>query len=149
MSYAGNWFGSGQIPDRAVQSGQVSRFGSIDPDEGGNTARHQIYAQYRLWPTPNSELTVLAYAGLYRFNLFSNFTLFLRDPDNGDEIEQVDRRIFYGGRFATGSCTSSGPWRSTRPSAATRAATTSTASSGTRCTAGSSRPCATTTCTRR
>ena len=100
MSYAGNWFGSGQIPDRAVQSGQVARFGSIDPDEGGNTARHQIYAQYRLWPTANSEMTVLAYAGLYRFNLFSNFTLFLRDPDNGDEIEQVDRRIFYGGRFA-------------------------------------------------
>jgi outer membrane receptor protein involved in Fe transport len=100
MSYSGNWFGSGQIPDRAVQSGQVARFGSIDPDEGGNTARHQIYAQYRLWPTANSEMTVLAYAGLYRFNLFSNFTLFLRDPDNGDEIEQVDRRIFYGGRFA-------------------------------------------------
>jgi outer membrane receptor protein involved in Fe transport len=100
MSYAGSWHGSGQIPDRAVQSGQVSRFGSIDPDEGGDTARHQIYAQARLWPTPNSELAVLLYAGLYRFNLFSNFTLFLRDPENGDEIEQVDRRIFYGGRLA-------------------------------------------------
>ncbi|HXU06121.1 MAG TPA: TonB-dependent receptor plug domain-containing protein, partial [Polyangia bacterium] len=100
MSYAGNWFGSGQIPARAVQSSQVTRFGSIDPDEGGNTARHQLFAQVRLSPTPNSQLDVLAYAGLYRFNLFSNFTLFLRDPDNGDEIEQVDRRVFYGGRFS-------------------------------------------------
>ena len=83
-----------------MQSGQVPRFGSIDPDEGGNTARHQVGLFYRLFPTPTSELVVLAYAGLYRFNLFSNFTLFLRDPDNGDEIEQVDDRIFYGGRFA-------------------------------------------------
>ena len=100
MSYAGNWFGSGQIPDRAVQSGQVARFGSIDPDEGGNTARHQVGLFYRLFPTSSSQLDVMAYAGLYRFNLFSNFTLFLRDPDNGDEIQQVDRRVFYGGRFA-------------------------------------------------
>jgi outer membrane receptor for monomeric catechols len=100
MSYAAKWFGSGQIPDRAVQSGQVARFGSIDPDEGGNTARHQVGLFYRLLPTSSSQLDVMAYAGLYRFNLFSNFTLYLRDPDNGDEIEQVDRRIFYGGRFA-------------------------------------------------
>src|SRR5262249_24462504 len=29
-----------------------------------------------------------------------NFTLYLRDPVNGDEIEQVDRRTFYGGRVS-------------------------------------------------
>ena len=100
MSYAGNWFGSGQIPDRAVQSAQVPRFGSIDPDEGGNTARHQAFALYRLWPTASSQLDALAYAGTYRFNLYSNFTLYLRDPINGDEIEQVDRRVFYGGKVS-------------------------------------------------
>jgi len=99
-SYAGSWFGSGQIPDRAVQSGQVSRFGTIDPDEGGDTARHQAFMLYRLWPNSSSQLDALAYAGTYRFNLFSNFTLYLRDPDNGDEIEQVDRRVFYGGKVA-------------------------------------------------
>lgn len=100
MSYAGNWHGSGQIPARAVDQGLISRFGSIDPDEGGNTARHQVAVQYRLHPTEQSELRVLAYAGTYRFNLFSNFTLYLRDPDNGDEIEQIDRRTFYGGKVS-------------------------------------------------
>ncbi len=100
MSYGGNWHGSGQIPARAVDQGIVSRYGSVDPDEGGNTARHQIYLQYRLRPTETSELKALAYVGTYRFNLFSNFTLYLRDPDNGDEIEQVDRRTFYGGRVS-------------------------------------------------
>ena len=100
MSYAGNWRGSGQIPTRAVTQGLISRFGSLDPDEGGNTARHQLFVSYRLRPTEFSEVRVLAYAGTYRFNLFSNFTLYLNDADNGDEIEQIDRRTFYGGRVS-------------------------------------------------
>jgi outer membrane receptor protein involved in Fe transport len=100
MSYAGNWYGSGQLPARAVEEGLVSRFGSIDPDEGGSTARHQIALAYKLHPTETSELRALLYAATYRFNLFSNFTLYLRDPDDGDEIEQIDRRVFYGGKLS-------------------------------------------------
>jgi TonB family protein len=100
MSYAGSWHGSGQIPARAVAEGLIGRFGSIDPDEGGSTARHQVALQYRLHPTDESELRVLAYLAAYRFDLFSDFTLFLRDPDAGDEIEQIDRRTFYGGKVS-------------------------------------------------
>lgn len=96
-SYAGNWYGSGQIPARAVEQGLVSRFGSIDPSEGGNTARHQLFMSYKLRPTENSELNAQAYLANYRFNLYSNFTLYLNDQDRGDEIEQTDRRTFYGG----------------------------------------------------
>jgi outer membrane receptor protein involved in Fe transport len=100
MSYAGDWHGSGQIPARAVDEGLITRWGSIDPDEGGNTARHQIALAYVLRPSETSELRAMAYLASYRFNLFSNFTLYLRDPDLGDEIEQVDRRTFYGGKLA-------------------------------------------------
>jgi TonB family protein len=99
-SYAGNWHGSGQIPARAVDNGLITRFGSIDSSEGGNTARHQLFVKYKLRPNEESELTALAFLGSYRFNLFSNFTLYLSDPDNGDEIEQVDRRTFYGASAA-------------------------------------------------
>jgi TonB family protein len=99
-SYASNWHGSGQIPARAVEQGWVTRFGSLDPSEGGNTARHQAFFGYRLRPSEHSELAAQAYVGTYRFNLFSNFTLYLADPDNGDEIEQVDRRTFYGGNVS-------------------------------------------------
>ncbi|HEU4582290.1 MAG TPA: TonB-dependent receptor plug domain-containing protein [Polyangiaceae bacterium] len=98
LSYGSNWYGSGQIPDRAVQEGSISRFGTIDPTEGGNTARHQLFAQLRSQPTENSQLQALAYLGTYRFNLFSNFTLYLNNPETGDEIQQVDRRTFFGGR---------------------------------------------------
>jgi TonB family protein len=100
MSYAGDWHGSGQIPARAVAEGLIDRFGSIDPDEGGSTARHQLALQYRLHPTETSELRALLYLAAYRFDLFSNFTLFLRDPDTGDEIEQIDRRTFYGAKLS-------------------------------------------------
>ncbi|HSO40285.1 MAG TPA: TonB family protein, partial [Labilithrix sp.] len=100
MSYGGAWHGSGQLPARAVERGTVSRFGSIDPDEGGYTSRHQLFVQYKVRPSESSELKALAYVGTYNFNLFSNFTLFARDPENGDEIEQVDRRTFYGGRVS-------------------------------------------------
>ena len=100
MSYGGAWHGSGQIPARAVERGAVSRFGSIDPDEGGYTSRHQLFVQYKVRPGESSELKALAYIGAYNFNLFSNFTLFARDPEKGDEIEQVDRRTFYGGRVS-------------------------------------------------
>jgi outer membrane receptor protein involved in Fe transport len=100
MSYGGAWHGSGQIPARAVEQGLVSRFGSIDPDEGGYTQRHQLALQYTLHPTDTSELKALAYVGRYTFNLFSNFTLYERDPENGDEIEQIDRRTFYGAKVS-------------------------------------------------
>jgi TonB family protein len=100
MSYAGNWHGSGQIPARAVATGLISRFGSIDPDEGGNTARHQIALAYTLRPTETSELRALAYAATYGFDLFSDFTFYLRNPDTGDEIEQTDRRVFYGAKLS-------------------------------------------------
>ena len=99
-SYASNWYGSGQIPSRAVDAGLINRFGSIDPTEGGNTARHQLFVTYKMRPTEKSEITALVYAGTYRFNLFSNFTLYLDDPNSGDEIEQIDRRVFYGGKVS-------------------------------------------------
>lgn len=100
MSYGGAWHGSGQIPARSVERGDISRFGSIAPDEGGYTSRHQAYVQYKLRPSENAEVKALAYVGVYKFNMFSNFTLALRDPDNGDEIEQVDRRTFYGAKLS-------------------------------------------------
>ncbi|MBV9949377.1 MAG: TonB family protein, partial [Myxococcales bacterium] len=100
MSYGGDWHGSGQIPARAVEQGIITRFGSIDPNEGGDTTRHQIAAFYHLRPSEESELRALAYLGSYTFNLYSNFTLYLADPENGDEIDQQDRRTFYGAKVS-------------------------------------------------
>lgn len=37
--YAAKWNASGQVPESAVTDGSISRFGSVDPSEGGDTSR--------------------------------------------------------------------------------------------------------------
>jgi outer membrane receptor protein involved in Fe transport len=95
-SYGSGWNASGQVPLRAVNAGQLDRFGTIDPTEGGNSQRHSLYATWRTLTERGGEVNVLLYAVQYRLNLFSNFTFFSRDPVNGDMIEQHDARTLGG-----------------------------------------------------
>ena len=97
-SYASGWSASGQVPERAVLDGDLDRFGSEDPSEGGNSQRHSVYAQYEA-SGDDQRFTALAYLVHYRFRLFSDFTFFARDPVNGDEIEQDDVRNVFGGKL--------------------------------------------------
>jgi outer membrane receptor protein involved in Fe transport len=94
--YRAEWHGSGEIPLRAVQSGLITRFGSIDPTEGGSTQRTNLNLEFSWKPAENHRLTAHAYVTYYELNLFNNFTLFLNDPDQGDEINQRDRRVLAG-----------------------------------------------------
>ena len=98
-SYRGKWNASGQLPLRAIEAGQLDRFGAIDPSDGGDSERHSLYARYRGKPTDNSTLEVLGYGVASRLALFSNFTFFSADPDGGDQIAQRDERV-YGGLTA-------------------------------------------------
>ena len=100
VGYGGEWNGSGQLPSRAVERGAVTRFGALDPSEGGSSTRHQLQLAFRLRPDAHSELKAMAYVAGYGFNLFSNFTGFLDDPERGDAIEQVDRRTFHGAKLS-------------------------------------------------
>ncbi|HVO31319.1 MAG TPA: TonB-dependent receptor [bacterium] len=97
-SYASGWNASGQIPARAVEEGLISRFGSIDPSEGGSTQRHSLYATFHSTLPDGAEVDVLGYAISYRFSLFSDFTFFASDPVHGDEINQTDARTVVGTR---------------------------------------------------
>ena len=85
-----------QIPQRAVDQGQIDRLGFIDPTDGGRSHRINFSggADRKLGP---GTLTVAAYAFRYRLELFSNFTYFLDDPVNGDQFNQSDKRNVYGG----------------------------------------------------
>jgi len=95
-TFNSKWNASGQIPGRAVQSGMISRFGSIDNSEGGNTSRTNFNIRYaRQWKN-NWKTTDHFYYSRYYFNLFSNFTFFLNDAVNGDEINQRETRNIYG-----------------------------------------------------
>lgn len=90
--YAARWTATDQIPERAIASGRIDRFGFVDPDLGGRTSRFAVTAQGR-W----GGLAVNAYAIAYRLRLTSNFTYVLDDPVDGDEFQQRDRRGVFGG----------------------------------------------------
>ena len=94
--YQADWHGSGEIPARAVRAGLISRFGAIDPNEGGSTLRANLNADWRWKLDENQYVSVHAYGTYYQLDLFNNFTFFLNDPQNGDEINQRDTRFMAG-----------------------------------------------------
>lgn len=90
------WDASGQIPERAVQDGTISRFGAIDNTEGGYTGRINISTKLQQRLRNDDLLEHQLYYSRYHFNLISNFTFFLNDPVNGDQIRQQEARDIYG-----------------------------------------------------
>ncbi|MBC8081797.1 MAG: TonB-dependent receptor, partial [Hymenobacter sp.] len=90
------WDASGQIPERGVAEGLISRYGSIDPTEGGNTNRTNASAVLTTGLPHDAVLRQQVYYSKYDFSLYSNFTFFLQDPVNGDGIQQVDDRHLLG-----------------------------------------------------
>jgi hypothetical protein len=75
----------------------IGRFGNLDPSDGGRTYRYSLTADAQR-SSANASTRVTAFTMRYGLNLFSNFTYFLDDPVNGDQIEQADRRWTSGVR---------------------------------------------------
>ena len=94
--FSSKWDASGQIPQRAVDNGLISRFGAIDDTEGGYTSRSNVLINYDKIFDDKSTLRNLVYVSKYGFELYSNFTFFLEDPVNGDQIRQKENRTIYG-----------------------------------------------------
>jgi outer membrane cobalamin receptor len=104
------WDASGQIPERAVKSGLINRFGYIDNTEGGYTNRTNASAQLTSYVSPNVTWENQAYYSNYNFNLHSNFTFYLNDPINGDQIRQREARNIYGYHSKLSHETNIGNW---------------------------------------
>jgi outer membrane receptor protein involved in Fe transport len=90
--YTARWTATDQVPERAIASGLIDRFGNIDNTLNNRSSRFAINFQRK---TPNSEIA--AYAIRSRLLLTSNFTYLLDDPVNGDQFQQRDQRAVYGG----------------------------------------------------
>jgi hydrogenase/urease accessory protein HupE len=95
MAYDARWTATDQVAQRAVDSGQIGRFGSLDPTTGGRSSRYSASADWRR-QVDDGSIRASAYAMRYSLNLFSNFTYFLDPPDLGDQFEQQDRRNVVG-----------------------------------------------------
>jgi outer membrane receptor protein involved in Fe transport len=105
--YQAAWVSSDQLPQRAVDSGLVGRFGTLDPTTGGQTRRMGLNASW-IDTDKDRQTKFSAYVLRYDFELFSQFTYFTNGCDqaplpaacNGasalDQFAQVDRRNALG-----------------------------------------------------
>lgn len=94
--FTSKWNASGQIPQRLVDNGTISRFGAVDDTEGGNTSRTNVNFSIIKPISENTFLKANTFYSYYDFELYSNFTFFLEDPINGDQIKQKEQRNIYG-----------------------------------------------------
>ncbi len=97
-AYHADWNSADQVPLRAVTSGMIDRYGSLDDDLGGRTGRYT--ASVSAWRGGENGTRAQAWMARYDFDLWSNFTYFLDDPTNGDEFQQIDERTMYGADLA-------------------------------------------------
>ena len=94
--FSSKWNASGQVPQRAIDEGLITRFGAIDDKEGGNTSRTNVNFQHTKKVGESLLIKNTAYYSHYNFELYSNFTFFLNDSINGDQIKQKESRDIWG-----------------------------------------------------
>ncbi|MGM0632324.1 MAG: TonB-dependent receptor [Pseudomonadota bacterium] len=119
--YDNDWTATDQIPQRAVASGQLSRWGTVDDSNGGDTHRHSLSADWSRALGDDRGWEAGAWYIDYGLDLYSNFTYFQEHPERGDQFHQHDDRNVYGleGSYSqplaigdiTGQLTVGGQWR--------------------------------------
>ena len=94
MSYQSRWTATEQVPERAINSAEIGRFGTFAPTDGGRSFRQSLQAE---WARKDAGTSTRANAYLvnYGLNLFSSPSAYL-----DGQHEQEDRRLIWGGHLA-------------------------------------------------
>ena len=100
MAYESRWNATDQVPQRLLDPGLLSRYGSLDSSDGGQTRRLSLSGQW-INTEPGRQTRLSAYAIDSRFQLWSNFTYNLKrfdasQPTLGDQFAQTDMRRSVG-----------------------------------------------------
>jgi hypothetical protein len=94
--YSNSWMATNQIAQTLVDNGTLGLYAAMDPSDGGKTNRYSLATQ--LWNKgDNWKNDAHVYALYYDVDLFSNFTGYLDNPVNGDQIHQFEHRVQTGG----------------------------------------------------
>ncbi|MBL4827363.1 MAG: TonB-dependent receptor [Spongiibacteraceae bacterium] len=98
MAYENQWHSTDQIPQRLVQSGELGRYGDLDPLTGGDTHRFSLSSS--VWGNVfGGRYQASVYGVDYELRLTSNASYFLDSPDS-DRFTQYDERNTLGGSFS-------------------------------------------------
>jgi hypothetical protein len=95
-AFESGWRSSGEIPQRAVESGMIGQFGYIDSAQGGSTGRVSASVKARTDLKDGWLLENQAYYMHYYFTLHYNPTFFAEDSVHGDQLRQQERRDLAG-----------------------------------------------------
>jgi hypothetical protein len=79
----------------AFELGHEDGLGSLDPTDAGKTQRFTLVGEAHQ-RDDTSFTSVTAFLSWYDLDLFNDFTYFLFDPVQGDQLEQQDRRLISG-----------------------------------------------------
>ena len=95
LAYKNRWNSTDQVPVRAVTGGLISRFGDLDPSDGGRTQRYSLSGTWT--HAGASAVHEVQVYGIYSdLSLYSNFSFFLNDTINGDQFNQRESRRVLG-----------------------------------------------------
>jgi len=97
MAYKASWVASEHVPKSAIDSGEIDRFGTLSPNDGGKTHRVSISGEW----SKSEGLTfrkINAWVIDYGLNLFSAPSGYISGPQ-GDQHEQADHRTIFGGQI--------------------------------------------------
>jgi len=95
MAFDNKWNSTDQVAQRAISQGLISRFGTLDPTDGGISSRYSLSSRWSA-STESSVTQVNGFVIRQDMRLFNNFTYFLDDPVNGDQFSQSDKRLLGG-----------------------------------------------------
>ncbi len=95
LFYQSNWLASEHVPERAISSAEISRYGTLSPRDGGQTHRYSLSGE---WASTGPQHSSRAHAYLinYSLNLFSAPSGYITGLQ-GDQHEQADQRWLWGG----------------------------------------------------
>ncbi len=98
MAYSARWTATEHVPERAIASGEIGRYGTLVPGDGGRTHRYSLSGEWARSDVDGST-HASAYVIDYGLNLFSSASGFIKGPQ-GDQHEQADQRTVWGGQLA-------------------------------------------------
>ena len=96
MTYISRWTATEHVPERAVTSGEIGRYGTLAPTDGGRTYRNSLSVDWARSSDIDST-RANAYVISYGLNLFSSPSGLL-----DSQHEQEDRRTVLGGAISHG-----------------------------------------------
>ena len=95
MFYRADWTATEHVPQRAIASGEIGRYAPLGANDGGKTHRYSLSGEWARSGERGAQ-KANAYVIDYGLNLFSGPSGYISGV-NGDQHEQADRRIVWGG----------------------------------------------------